>query len=154
MVTTNSDPRTDTASVARGGNGNQGRGGLKAKLAVGLAVLGCAAGLTLGGLRVGDTAPPRAVSAPPAIQAPAVDQREQQRFLEQNRWLPDGALPATAVPLARQRFLEVNTVLPPGPAPATALPREGQRFLELNTVLPTGPQSATAPADQRSGPLP
>jgi hypothetical protein len=128
MATTTSDLRTETASAAPGGTSDGGRRGVKAKLVAGVVVLGCAAGLALGGLRAGHTAPPRVSSAPPAVQVPAVDQHERQRFLEQNRWLPDGTLPVTALPHAQQRFLE------------------------LNTVLPARPERPTAPTDPRTGP--
>lgn len=109
-------------TVGRAGKGNDGRFGLRAKLTAGVATLGCAAALAVGGLWVNDTAPARTQVAPavPSSQVRSVDQRERQRFLEQNQ-LPDGILQATVVPSERQRFLEANTLLPTGQLPSADL---------------------------------
>jgi hypothetical protein len=69
MATTSSNLVAGKAAgkvASQGGNGNNGRYGLKAKLAAGVAILGCTAALVFGGVRLGnssqsDTAPNAAV---------------------------------------------------------------------------------------------
>ena len=113
---------------------NGGRYGRRAKLLAGLAALGCAAALAFGGLRPSDTAqtPPAAS----ALTAPAPASSSEQRFLEWNLQFPTGTLPGAIATQEQQRFLEQNHWLPEVPA---ALPITQQRFLELNTVLPAAP---------------
>jgi hypothetical protein len=73
--TVNSDQAARaTAGRGQGGNGSagsNGRFGLRAQLAAGVAILGCAAALILGGMRAGHAAQPRAQVAPPATALPA-----------------------------------------------------------------------------------
>src|SRR4051794_40769976 len=74
MATTSSTLAAGKAIPGQGGNGKHGRRGLRAKLAAGVVTLGCAAGLILGGLHVGDAArvQPRAATqgAPQTVAAP------------------------------------------------------------------------------------
>lgn len=53
----------------QGSNGSSGRNGLKAKLATGLAVLGCAAALTFGGVRLFTSAQSATATNPTVPQA-------------------------------------------------------------------------------------
>ncbi len=58
--------------AAMGGQGRHGTGerfGVRAKVAAGVAILGCAAALAFGGLRAGTAAPTRPAPAPPAQAA-------------------------------------------------------------------------------------
>ena len=67
MATTSGNLATSTALAAgQGGDGNRGRYGLKAKLAAGVATLGCVAALAFGGAQAGRTA-----QVSPAAPAPA-----------------------------------------------------------------------------------
>lgn len=94
MATTNGTLVAGKA-IGQGDKGNDGRFGLRAKLTAGVATLGCAAALAVGGLWVNDTAPARTQVAPaaPLSQVRSVDQRERQRFLEQNQ-LPERTAPS------------------------------------------------------------
>ena len=76
MATTSSTLVAGKALASQGGNGNNGRYGLKAKLAAGVAILGCAAALAFGGLRAGEGAQSPAVA--PAITSAQTDVRAQQ----------------------------------------------------------------------------
>ena len=61
MVTTSGNLVAGEAINGRGGDGN-GRSGLKAKLALGVALLGCAGALAFGGLRATSEAPSQAAT--------------------------------------------------------------------------------------------
>ncbi len=63
MATTSSTLVAGKALASQGGNGDNGRFGLKAKLAAGIAVLGCAGALVFGGLKTADSATPQAQPA-------------------------------------------------------------------------------------------
>src|SRR4051794_24617841 len=81
MATTSSNPVAGEPAgeaASQGGNGRDGRHGLKAKVATGVAILGCAAALAFGGAQRGETAPPR----PPAAHAAAsmADGEQQERM--------------------------------------------------------------------------
>jgi hypothetical protein len=141
MATTSSTLAAGKAISGQGGNGNHGRYGLKAKLAAGVAMLGCAAALAFGGLHSGERAQSPAMA--PALTSSQADVRAQQLFLEQNLSLPDGGA-TTPVARERQRFLEVNTQLPSDGA-ASPLSYERQRFLEVNTQLPSEGAPALIP---------
>ena len=144
MATTSSNLVAGKAtSGGRGGNG--GRFGLRAKVAAGVATLGCAAALAFGGLHNGDAArrQPQAVPATVFTQTSGSD---RQHFLASNLELPDGTLPATTATFERQRFLEQNLSLPDGTLPLATVSFERQRFLAWNTELPTG---GTAPVDSQ-----
>ena len=112
MATTSGNLTAGKAVTGRLGNGNGGRYGLKAKLAAGMAVLGCAAALAFGGLRVSENA--QSSAAAPVVTAPQAMSREQLLFREQNLWLPMGALPVATASFEAQRFLEQNLWLPSG----------------------------------------
>jgi hypothetical protein len=118
MANTSSTLASGTAMGAQGGKGNNGRYGLRAKLAVGVAVVGCAAALTLGGARTSERAP--VVPAATTVANSQLGGAEPQRFLEQNLTLPTGE--GATVGGERLRFLEVNTRLPEGRAPAFTTP--------------------------------
>ena len=133
MATTNSILVAGKTLVGQGSNGNNGRYGLKAKVAAGAAILGCTAALALGGLRSGDNAqaPPAqaaqsasnpywvftedvALNGNPALaySSAAPMSIEWLYFLEQNLYLPGGA----AAPLDWEQE-ERTQVAPPAPAP-------------------------------------
>jgi hypothetical protein len=59
MATTSSNLVASKALAGQGNNGRGGRYGLKAKLAAGTAILGCAAALTFGGLWVAERSAPQ-----------------------------------------------------------------------------------------------
>ena len=59
MATTSSNLVAGKALAGQGGNGNNGRYGLKAKLMAGVAILGCAATLAFGGLQRADRPAPQ-----------------------------------------------------------------------------------------------
>ena len=63
MATTSSNLVAGKALAGQGGDGSHRRFGLKAKLAAGVAVLGCAAALAFGGLKTADSATARAQPA-------------------------------------------------------------------------------------------
>ena len=65
MATTSSNLVAGKALAGQGGNRHNGRGGLKAKVALGMAALGCAGALAFGGLR-----PERSAPAQPPVAAP------------------------------------------------------------------------------------
>jgi hypothetical protein len=65
MVTTSSNLVAGKAIRGRGGDGN-GRSGLKAKLAAGVAILGCAGAIAFGGLRPERAAPVQQPAVAPA----------------------------------------------------------------------------------------
>jgi hypothetical protein len=153
-----------TSGNLMAGKANGGQYGLKAKLAAGAAVLGCAAALAFGGLRPGGGghAPAMAPAAPVARTNSVERQQflawnmelptggalsvEAQRFLALNTELPDGRFQPVSV--ERQQFLEWNTVLPEGRLPAAPISVERQHFLELNTQLPDGGVVAPTPSDR------
>jgi hypothetical protein len=144
MAPASSTLAADEAAIdGRGGNGTGERFGLRAKAAAGVAILGCAAALTFGGLLTGGAArhQPQAGPAAAMAQASGID---RQRFLAANRELPDGTLPGAANAHAAQRFLEWNTQLPTGGATGP-LGIAQQRFLELNTQLPSEGAPALIP---------
>ena len=131
-------------------NGTGGRFGLRARVAASVATIGCAAALAVGGLGAGDIAPPRSQSAPAAytVQASTIDERTQQRFLEQNQ-LPEGIVRIAATTYEQRRFLEQNQ-LPTG-APAFPVTTEERRFLEQNQ-LPGDTTPTTALDDPHTMP--
>jgi hypothetical protein len=128
-----------------------GRYGLGTRLAAGAAILGCAATLALGGVRVGDTIRGRVPivhAAPIVIPAGADDRRERLHFLEQNA-LPAAA--ATSTTTIAEQLLTLDRGLWPASGGAAPIGAERQRFLEWNTIfLPGAPTPATTePADPR-----
>lgn len=141
-------------AASQGSNGNNGRYGLKAKLAAGVAILGCAGALAFGGLRAERAAQPAPSVAPAASTAPA-DLRAQQRFLEQNLVLPSGGA-ATMTPalsggsyadtifeLEQLRNQATQGVTPNGGAVAPRLDWMTIRLIEQNQ-LPESTFSTTA----------
>ena len=139
MATTSGNLVAGTATAGQGGKGSHGGRGWRAALAAGVVALGCAAALTLGGLRAGDGGRPQAAGPAPAIsQASGTG---QQRFLERNLQLPSaGAM--SPVSSDRQRFLELNELPASAPGPAVSSEastaqvagRGRQRFLEMNDL--------------------
>ena len=72
MTTTSSTLAAGKAIAGQGGNGKGGgRRGLRATLAAGVAILGCAAALTFGGLRAHDGAQTQPATSAATQQAPA-----------------------------------------------------------------------------------
>ncbi len=94
------------------------RRGLTARLAAGVATLGCAAALAFGGLQLGEHAV--APSPGAGLAFSQVSGTERQQFLERNLWLPGGALLAAATTFEVQRFLGQNLWLPGGGVPPVA----------------------------------
>jgi hypothetical protein len=147
-----------------GGNGragSTGRFGLGAKLAAGVALLGCAAALILGGVRAGHAAQTRARVVPPATALPAgTDDLATNGCIgsvgpfacaSTPRANPYGVDPEDA-PLDGERALHVwNAMGDALPDPFTqrsvapAVTGERLRFLEWNTQLPSQGAPALAP---------
>ena len=91
MATTSGNLMAGKAPASQGGNGSNGRYSLKAKLAAGAAILGCAATLAFGGLRASDGAqsPPRAGA--PSLVATSAEERERNLLIAQNTLPESGA---------------------------------------------------------------
>jgi len=114
-------------------NGIGGRFGLRARVAAGVATLGCAAALAIGGLGVSDTSPSHSRLAPaaPVIQANTMITYEQRRFLEQNQ-LPEGLAMIAAPTYEQRRFLEQNEL----PTDVGAAGASGEGYT-TGSALPT-----------------
>jgi hypothetical protein len=130
MVTTTSG----TLVASQSDNGSNGRYGLKAKLAIGVAVLGCAVTLTFGGLRAGDAARPAEHTSPLVSPAQTNGARsyEQVRFLEDNVELPSAGATLLFTPDPFTYREDRRVSLPTGAAPA--LDREAIYLIEQNQL--------------------
>ena len=150
--------------ASQGGNGRDGRYGPKAKVATGLAILGCAAALAFGGAQRGDTAQFQPQAAHTATSMVDWEQAERAQVAQGQPaavldWeQSDRALVAPPASTAqangrtRQLLLEQNVSLPSGGAvavpaapttlgPQDYLPGEGPVGGEGNVPLPVfGPQ--------------
>ena len=152
MATTSGNLAAGAARIGGSGDtGTGGRFGLRALVAAGVATLGCAAALAVGGLGAGTTARPQPQDPPgaAAIRMAASEQREHLVFLEQNQ-LPELTGVVAATTYERQRFLEQNELPVAAPA-ATATTSERLVFLEQNQ-LPGDTTPTTALDDPRSMP--
>ncbi len=137
MATTSGNLTAGTA--ASGGsrqNGTGGRFGLRARVAAGVATLGCAAALAvgIGGLGLDDSPPAQSQlgSAAPVIRASAMMTDEQRRFLEQNQ-LPEGIAMIATTTHEQWRFIEQNE-LPTGADVAGASGERDTTGSALTTV--------------------
>ena len=92
-------------------HGTGGRFGLRARVATGVATLGCAAALVvgIGGLGLGDSPPAQSQLGPaaPVFQTRAMSSYEQRRLLEQNE-LPEGSAMIAATIYEQRRLIEQN----------------------------------------------
>ena len=116
MATTSGNLTAGTAAI--GGsrqNGTGGRPGLRARVAAGVATLGCAAALAIGQLGAGDTGQAHSQLAPaaPVIQASAMSSYERWHFLEQNE-LPAGAPSVSVAPAAPNQDWAISDGTRPG----------------------------------------
>ena len=125
----------------QGGNRHDGRFGLKAKLATGVAILGCAAALAFGGLRGSEGAQSPAVA--PVAPAAQANGRTQQLFMEQNHSLPDSGTTASGA-RAQQLFQELNTQLPTsGTSSGTDHRKPVERLSNTTGLCPASRRAST-----------
>ena len=149
MATTSSNLRAGKAATGQGGNGKNGRYGLKAKLAAGVAALGCAAALVFGGVQLTHSAqadPAANAAVQPAagtsFLAPIGRTGPSDEYLQADfaNTLPVAQRTGPADEYVQAEFAAVPRVIArTGPA---------DEYTQAEGVTPSGVTHGTGPADE------
>jgi hypothetical protein len=111
MATTSSNLVAGKAISGQSGNGNNERSGLKAKLAAGVAILGCAAAVAFGGAKLTDHPTPSAQSAAAPANVAHAQTRPGNGYLE---FAPGDVSSSASTAIAVSNIAQTRSLAGPG----------------------------------------